>query len=71
MWIIMEFMISEGICDGGRGAGIIFNRRSFSILFMGLIDSLDTILWVIRRPVEALLVALLFVAFIAFVAPQF
>ena len=51
--------------------GLSLTRNFIPRLFMGLIDSLDTILWVIRHPVEALLVALLFVAFIAFVAPQF
>ncbi len=37
---------------------------------MALLDLLDTIIWVIRRPMEAFLVALLIVAFIAFFAPQ-
>ncbi len=53
-----------------RGSGIIVNWKSYVSLSMALLDLLDTIIWVIRRPMEAFLVALVIVAFIAFFAPQ-
>gem|GEM_PF-2132610 len=37
---------------------------------MALLDLLDTIIWVIRNPMEVLFVALLIVAAVAFFAPQ-
>ena len=37
---------------------------------MDPIDTLDNLLWVIRHPIQALLVASLFVAFVAIVAPN-
>ena len=60
----------ESLSRDEQSVGIILNWESYVSLSMALLDLLDTIIWVIRRPMEAFLVALLIVAFIAFFAPQ-
>ena len=66
--LVSDFV--ESFLRNERDSGIILNWKSYVSLFVALLDLLDTIIWVIRRPMEAFLVALLIVAFIAFIAPQ-
>ena len=66
--LVSDFV--ESFLRNERGSGIILNWKSYVLLSMALVDLLDTIIWLIRRPIEAFLVALLIVAFIAFFAPQ-
>ena len=60
----------ESLLQEEQRVGIILNWKSYVLLSVALLDLLDTIIWVIRRPMEAFLVALVIVAFIAFFAPQ-
>ena len=60
----------ESLLQEERRVGIILNWKSYVSLSVALVDLLDTMIWVIRRPMEAFLVALVIVAFIAFFAPQ-
>ncbi len=60
----------ESLLRDEQSVGIILNWESYVSLSMALLDLLDTIIWVIRRPMEAFLVALLIVAFFAFFAPR-
>ena len=66
--LVSDFV--ESLSRDEQSVGIILNWESYVSLSMALLDLLDTIIWVIRRPMEAFLVALLIVAFIAFFAPQ-
>ena len=66
--LVSDFV--ESFLRNERDSGIILNWKSYESLSMALLDLLDTIIWVIRRPMEAFLVALVIVAFIAFFAPQ-
>ncbi|MEC7681136.1 MAG: hypothetical protein VYA23_00235 [Candidatus Thermoplasmatota archaeon] len=66
----MVIDLVESLLQEEQRVGIILNWKSYVSLSVALLDLLDTIIWVIRRPMEAFLVALVIVAFIAFFAPQ-